>query len=286
MPKTQNAKTNPFHKPLIELFENVAQISHVASVSEKLYTAQIKQAEALIKKHKSQAELGPILGTSTSLPIAAIDESDGIMLYYSYGSIDSFDDRLIATTKECELRLYAELLCGAFEEAERFIHKCFALAKFQSRNGKVKFGGSLGRWKCKNAKLQSGTVQYFHEFAKGQSNRKLMTEFSRLPYLADDQNRQESIQWAIDQLEVYEFARHCIVHNRGVMAEKAKRLTKGQRNVLKQITRTSSLANEPRLLPSSHKARNACSHVTGLGLLLFKAVSNTFQLSDSIPELA
>ncbi len=286
MPKTQSAKTNPFHKPLIELFENVGQISHIASVSEKLYSAQIKQAEALINKHRSQAELGPILGTSTSLPIAAIDESHGIMHYYSYGSIDSFDNRLIATTKECELRLYAELLCGAFEEAERFIHKCFALAKFQSRNGKVKFGGSLGRWNCKNAKLQAGTVQYFHEFAKGQSNRKLVTEFSRLHYIADDQIRQRSIQWATDQLEVYEFARHCIVHNRGAIAESVKRLNKRQRNVLKQITRTSSLANEPRLLPNSHQARYACSHMTGLGHLLFKAVSNTFQLSDSIPELA
>lgn len=101
-----------------------------------------------------------------------------------------------------------------------------------------------------------------------------------------DQNRQESVRWATDQLEVYEFARHCIVHNRGVVPERAKRLNKGQRNVLKQFTRTSSLANEPRLLPSSHQARNACSHVTSLGLLLFKTVSNTFQLCDFIPELA
>ena len=286
MPKTQSAKTNPFHKPLIELFENVAQISHVASVSEKLYAVQIKQADTLIKKHKSQAVPGPILGTSTSLPIAAIDESDGIMLYHSYGSIDSFDDRLIATTRECEHRLYAELLCGAFEEAERFIHKCFALAKFQSRNGKFKFGVSLERWKCKNPKLQAGTVPYYHAFAKEQSNRKLVIEFSRLPYFADDQFRHESVQWAADQLDAYEFARHCIVHNRGVIAESVKRMNKRQRDVLKQITRTSSLANEPRLLPSSQQARNACSHVTGLGLLLFKAVSNTFQLSDSVPELA
>ena len=286
MPKTQNSKTNPFHKPLIELFENVAQISHVASVSEKLYSAQIKQAETLIKKHKSQSVLGPILGTSTSLPIAEIDESDGIMLYHSYGSIDSVDDRLIATTKECEHRLYAELLCGAFEEAERFIHRCFALAKFQSRNSKDKFGSSLGKWKCKNSKLQAGTVPYFHAFAKEQSNRKLMSDFSRLPYFADDQNRQESVQWATDQLDVYEFARHCIVHNRGVIAESVKRMNKRQRFVLKQITRTSSLANEARLLPNCREARNACSHVTGIGLLLFRAVSNIFQLSDSVPELA
>lgn len=224
MPRTQNAKKNPFHKSLIELFVNVAQINHVASVSEKLFSAQIKQAESLIKKHKSQAVQGPVLGTSTSLPIAAIDESDGIMLYHSYGSIDSFDDRLIGTTKECERRLYAELLCGAFEEAERFIHRCFAIAKFQSRNGTVKFGGSLGRWKCKNPKLQAGTVAYFIAFAKDQNNRKLLNEFSRLPYFVN--------------------------------------------------------------VPSSREARNACSHVTGLGLLLFRAVSNTFQFSDSVPESA
>ena len=62
MPKTQNAMTNPFHKPLIELFENIAQISHVASLSEKLYAAQIKQAETVIKKHKSQSVPSPILG--------------------------------------------------------------------------------------------------------------------------------------------------------------------------------------------------------------------------------
>ena len=135
-------------------------------------------------------------------------------------------------------------------------------------------------------KLQAGTVSYFHAFAKEQSNRKLISEFSRLPYFADDQYREESVQWAADQLDAYEFARHCIVHNRGVIAESVKRMNKRQRNILKQITRTSRLANEPRLLPSSPQARNACSHVTGLGLLLFKAVSNTFKLCDSIPELA
>ena len=149
------------------------------------------------------------MGKSTSLPIAAIHELHEIMLYHSYGSIDSFDDRLIGTTKECEHRLYAELLCGAFEEAERW---CFAIAKFQSRNETVKFGGSLGRWKCKNPKLQAGTVAYFLAFAKDQNNRKLMNEISRLPYFVHDCNRQESVQWATDQLAVYEFARHCIVH--------------------------------------------------------------------------
>ena len=211
MRRKQNVKRNPFHKSLIELFENVAQISHVASVSEKIFSSQISQAEKLIKECRSETRIGPVLGTSTSLPVAAIDESTNVMRYHSYGSIDSFDDRLLGTTRECELRLYAELLCGAFEEAELFLHQYFAIAKFQARNGAGKFGGSLGRWKCKNRTLQSGTVDYFLSYAKDQTNHKLMNKFGRLPYFTNDSNRQESIHWATDQLAVYEFARHCIV---------------------------------------------------------------------------
>ena len=107
-----------------------------------------------------------------------------------------------------------------------------------------------------------------------------------MSYFADDQNRRESLQWAMDQLDVYEFARHCIVHNRGIIAESVKRMNKRQRNILTRITRTSSLANEPRLLPSSFESRNACSHLTGLGLLVFKGVSKTFNLNDAVTGLS
>ena len=149
MRRKQNVKRNPFHKSLIELFENVAQISHVASVSEKIFSSQISQAEKLIKECRLETRIGPVLGTSTSLPVAAIHESTNVMRYHSYGSIDSFDDRLLGTTRECELRLYDELLCGAFEEAELFLHQCFAIASFQPA---MVQGNSVDRWGGGNAK--------------------------------------------------------------------------------------------------------------------------------------
>jgi len=46
-------KKNPFHKPLVEFFENVAQISHIASVSEKLFATQIDQAKKVIANQSS-----------------------------------------------------------------------------------------------------------------------------------------------------------------------------------------------------------------------------------------
>ena len=53
-----------------------------------------------------------------------------------------------------------------------------------------------------------------------------------MSYFADDQNRRDSLQWAMDQLDVDEFARHCIVHNRGIIAMQPAAEKTGSKRVL------------------------------------------------------
>ncbi|MBA3312216.1 MAG: hypothetical protein H0T47_02830 [Planctomycetaceae bacterium] len=290
-------KKNVFTHDLESSLRHLSDLFHASSTGSWIVTQAVKLGRTKLGEARAsgkRAYPNGVFGLDTKMPIPDYAKEGRFLTYHAYDPRGSQDEGLLTLAEEMERRLQGQMLCAAFEDAERYLKSTAAHCFFQLRTGggdrrpalpfhKNEFHRRHSKWRQEKYRGQAGTLPYFRDYV-GFHYRDGMLAFldellEGLPLSKESSEYEWGLAKSWTDYRPIEFARHRLVHAFGTYeTESANRLGKVAQQRIREMTSTSILTGQRTLLPTQKEVSRNIERLAGMVLHVHRGLSDAFSM--------